>query len=308
MAVRSTGRLTVHRLALGTARLGAPYGVAGGGARVAPEEAARILGRALDLGVDYLDTAPSYGEAEEVLGRLLRREGASRRFRVATKLSELGAGLTSRDVAARVREAVAASCRRLGVDRLDELLLHAPRDLERYGPALLEPLLAEQAAGRVMQLGVSVYDPGDAAALGREWAVLQLPFNAFDFRWTQSGGIARHRGMGRTVVARSALLQGLLTLAPAEGEARVPGSALWLECFRAACARHGVSPVAGALGFAAGRSGADYLLVGVESVAQLDEVHGLVTAPPDARLGDALAATLGSVPESVRDPRRWPAA
>ena len=51
-----------------------PYGIAGNGQVAVPDEpsASRLLHRALDLGVNYIDTARAYGESEAIIGRALR--------------------------------------------------------------------------------------------------------------------------------------------------------------------------------------------------------------------------------------------
>ena len=48
------------------------------------EQTSQAVRRALELGVNYVDTAPGYGNSEEVLGRAL--EGATQPFVLSTKL------------------------------------------------------------------------------------------------------------------------------------------------------------------------------------------------------------------------------
>lgn len=89
--------------------------------------AARIVHRALDLGITYFDTADSYfsGRSEEYLGRALkgRRGGAV----IATKFGNpiepgAGAGASRRYLI----QACEASLRRLGIDYIDVYQVHAP--------------------------------------------------------------------------------------------------------------------------------------------------------------------------------------
>ena len=58
------------RLALGTVEFGMDYGVAASSGRPSFDDIAAILDAAEDAGVEFLDTAPSYGDAEILLGRL----------------------------------------------------------------------------------------------------------------------------------------------------------------------------------------------------------------------------------------------
>ena len=91
--------------------------------RGAAAEQERAVARALELGVDYFDTAPAYGDgaSEENLGRVLRALGRPRAF-VSTKFT------IRHDEETRIGEAIAASVEtsleRLGLPHLDLLQMH----------------------------------------------------------------------------------------------------------------------------------------------------------------------------------------
>ncbi|MCX5255529.1 aldo/keto reductase [Streptomyces canus] len=120
----SLGGLDVSRIGLGAMSMSDYYTGAGSD----EEEAVRTIRRALDLGVDFLDTAEIYGPFanEELLGRAV----AGRRDEVviATKfglVSHDGAGPNVIDSSpANVRKAVEGSLRRLGTDRIDLCYQH----------------------------------------------------------------------------------------------------------------------------------------------------------------------------------------
>ena len=90
--------------------------------RGAPAERERAVARALELGINYFDTAPSYGEgiSEQNLGLALKALRATPY--VGTKFSL--AASERDDVAAAVRRSLEASLRRLGLERVDLLQLH----------------------------------------------------------------------------------------------------------------------------------------------------------------------------------------
>ena len=137
----------------------------------------RALHRALDLGLNYLDTAEGYGDgiSEEILGRVIgpRREGCV----VATKV-------TSRDPTA-IRAACEASLRRLQTDVIDVYQFHGgwyDRDdvtaiLERGG---LETMLALRQEGKIRFLGFTAEAPtGGVSRLiaTGTFDVLQIRYN-----------------------------------------------------------------------------------------------------------------------------------
>lgn len=89
---------------------------------------------AVDLGINWIDTAPAYGlgHAEEVVGRALRQLPEGDRPHVFTKCGLVwreGETNVSNVLAPRsIREECDASLRRLGVERLDLLQIHWPTD------------------------------------------------------------------------------------------------------------------------------------------------------------------------------------
>jgi aryl-alcohol dehydrogenase (NADP+) len=91
------------------------------------EDSTRIIHKALDAGINFIDTADRYsaGESEEIVGKALkgRRDGVV----LATKFGhDLGDGETRRGSRAYIRRAVEASLRRLRTDRIDLYQYHRP--------------------------------------------------------------------------------------------------------------------------------------------------------------------------------------
>jgi aryl-alcohol dehydrogenase-like predicted oxidoreductase len=93
------------------------------GERCDEAESARVVDAALDMGVDFVDTAASYcgGRTEEILGRALR--GRRDRVFLATKVNVPNGA----DYPARIAPSLEASLSRLRTDRVDLFLIHWPR-------------------------------------------------------------------------------------------------------------------------------------------------------------------------------------
>lgn len=89
-----------------------------------PAEQQRAVARALEAGITYFDTAPSYGNgrSEENIGRVLRELGAWDRVVLGTKVRLGSADL--QDPRGAVRRSIEASLKRLGHDSVDLLQLH----------------------------------------------------------------------------------------------------------------------------------------------------------------------------------------
>src|SRR5262247_2911449 len=155
--MRATDTVEIGRTGLHVSRLGLG-GVALSGAPPATDpqhttaeaDAVALIHKSLDMGLNYLDTAPMYGvgESEHRYGQALR--GVAReRYVLSTKVgrvldpAEPGSPRLrwSFDFSRRgVRRALEASLERLGIDRVDMLFIHDPDD--HYEQAVAEAVPA----------------------------------------------------------------------------------------------------------------------------------------------------------------------
>lgn len=283
-------------LALGTAQFGLNYGIANRSGQLSDAESAAVIDLARVAGIDTLDTAAGYGTSETCLGHIGVRD-----FRVVTKLPALPDA--EPDVAAWVDARVRASLSALQCDRLYGLLLHRPAQLlGARGGELSRALQQTRSVGRVVKVGVSVYDPADLEALQRvmPFDLVQVPCNVFDQRLIASGWLARLNQAGIEVHVRSAFLQGLLLMRP---NARPARFARWASVFARYdewLAETGLTPVQACLRFVNGTAGIDRVVVGVDSRAQLAELvssaDGPFPSPPPS---------LQSLDPDLVNPARW---
>lgn len=136
---RTKARVTI--LGLGTAPVGE--------ARVNLPEAVKIFGEVMDRGVNYIDTARIYGNAEEALGQLVpkRRD----KLFLVTKVWT--------DSAAAAEKAFSESLRTLKVDHVDLVHIHhiGGKDLDkvRAKDGVLEYLLKQKQMGKLRFIGMS---------------------------------------------------------------------------------------------------------------------------------------------------------
>lgn len=153
---RSLGGLHVSALGLGCMGMSEFYGAA--------EDATslEVLARARDLGIDFFDTADTYGigHNEELIGRFIAERGKD--FAVATKFGIVRKpgeyARTINNDPAYVREACDASLRRLGVEQIDLYYLHRVED----GRPIEEPMEALAglvAEGKIAHIGLCEVSP-----------------------------------------------------------------------------------------------------------------------------------------------------
>ncbi len=147
-------------------------GFAGWFGAQAETEHIRALHRALDLGVNFVDTAAAYGESERIVGTALRQWTGEAPF-LATKIECLGPNRrwsTPTPVETTFPKGhVRASCERslaaLGVDQLDLIQLHVYWPVWGLDGYWMEELQALKSDGKARFVGVSMPDHRSDLAL-----------------------------------------------------------------------------------------------------------------------------------------------
>ncbi|MFC4534639.1 aldo/keto reductase [Sphaerisporangium dianthi] len=184
---RLGGDLTIDRLGFGAMRL--PQDRPGGPARD-PETGRAVLRRAVELGVDHIDTAHFYrSENGSVHANTLIRETLSPypdALVIATKVGPVfGPGGPRQGTPADLRPQVEANLESLGLDRLDLVYLRVGTTRPPHGESLaerFEVLAALREEGLIRHLGLSNVDAGhlaEARAIAPVAAV-QNNFNVAD--------------------------------------------------------------------------------------------------------------------------------
>jgi pyridoxine 4-dehydrogenase len=148
------GDLHVHRLGFGAMRI---TGEGIWGPPDDPEEAKRVLHRVVELGIDLIDTADSYGPevSENLIAEALHPYPDG--LVIATKggLRRTGPGEWPRDARPeRLKECCEASLRRLKLDRIDLYQLHSPDPQVPYEDSV-GALKDLQDEGKIKHVGVS---------------------------------------------------------------------------------------------------------------------------------------------------------
>jgi aryl-alcohol dehydrogenase-like predicted oxidoreductase len=257
------------------------------------DESIAAIHRALDLGVNWIDTAAAYGfgRSERTVGRAL--EGLSQRPYVFTKCSLLDDGTgkvvhsLSRDSILREAE---ASLQRLGIDAIDLYQIHWPnpeQDIEEGWAALAD--LKEQ--GLVRHIGVSNFD---AAQMRRIQAIapvetLQPPYSLVERSVEEEIlPFAEREGIG--VIVYSPMGSGLLTGAmtreridampaddwrardPRFNEPQLSRHLALASRLRTVADRHGTTPGAVAVAWTLRNPAVDAAITGFRRPAQVDPI------------------------------------
>ncbi len=281
-------------------------------------ESLAAMRRALELGVNWIDTAAIYGlgHSEVLVGRLLKELPAGRRPLIFTK-----GGLVWDDSApmtpaqqnlrpASIRKECEASLRRLGIERIDLYQFHWP---DATGTAV-EDSWAEMARlvseGKVRFGGVSNFDVAllERCERGAHVASLQPPFSLIRRR-AGADVIPWAAAHGTGVIVYSPMQTGILTdsfsmerverMAPDDWRRRgeefqppnLSRSLALRDALRPIAARHSTSVQAVAIGWTLAWSGVSGAIVGARTADQVDGwIDGARTALTPRDLDDIAAA------------------
>ena len=224
MERRKIGELEVSLAGLGTNNFGR---------RMDQAATRRVVAAALDAGITHFDTADIYGEgrSEEYLGRAL---GARRgEVTIASKFGYHGAPHPSKAQADWVPQALEATLRRLGADRLDLFYYHKPDGRTPIGETL-EALNGLLERGLVREIGCSNFSAAQleeaaraAAEQGlRGFAVVENEFSLLVRQPETDGVLETAERLGMAFVPFFPLASGLLSGAYRRGRPTPQGSRL----------------------------------------------------------------------------------
>jgi aryl-alcohol dehydrogenase-like predicted oxidoreductase len=197
----------VSEISFGAWAIGADWG------QVDDQESLAALHRAIDLGVNFIDTADVYGDgrSEQLIARV--RKERSEELIVATKAGRRLSPHTADGYnAENLTRFVERSLRYLETDRLDLVQLHCPPTEVYYRPEVFGALDDLVQAGKIHYYGVSV-EKIEEALKAIEYPnvqTVQIIFNMFRHRPAELFfQEARRREVG--ILARVPLASGLLT-------------------------------------------------------------------------------------------------
>jgi len=281
------------------------------GAFVDQPTASQLIDCALDLGINFFETAPLYGngESEAILGRALGRRRAaaivSTKVGLAPDRRADGAFAVQPEPlrAADIVASVERSLRALGTDHIDLLQLHV-FDPTTPPEATIQALADLIQAGKIRWWGGSNYDEHELAAMlaarsGPPPVSLQCHFNMIERRaQDELIPLARKNGLG--VLCNRGLARGILSGKYRPGAPFPPGSRGLLSArvresitdpmvrlvadLGQAAAGFGVEVIDLAIGWLLQQGGVTSIVLGVRDVAQLERCARAASFAPSPTL------------------------
>lgn len=259
-------------LCLGTVQFGLDYGIAGQN-KPSVDDCIKMLDYATQNGITYLDTANSYGTAEDVVGAFLQKKTLTRNS--LTICSKVRPNILD-DVPEEIfyntiKDNMENSLQRLHTDYLDTYLFHSARYV--FSDAKLEALYRLKKEGYVKKVGVSVYKVEEArrGVLSEKVDFLQLPYSIFDQRMLDGGIFDMPEVLTTEIHSRSAFIQGLIIMQENEIPQFLARARPIVKKITEICSQYKISRVALAMAFVQQQVAISHLVFGVDNLSQLKE-------------------------------------
>jgi aryl-alcohol dehydrogenase-like predicted oxidoreductase len=263
------------KLALGTAQFGLQYGINNNVGVPDDLELSVILNLACKSGIRLLDTAEAYGNAENRIAKLSKKN-----FDVITKFSKV----STPDL---FRNKLDESLFRLNTDLLYGYIAHNANELIKFPGIWQELLKAKNELGKVKKIGYSLYNVEQLEKLldlGCIPDLVQMPYSLLDRKFENHLSLLKK--MEVEIHTRSAFLQGLYFM----DTRLLPSSLKSLEStllyLHDLCLKYEISIGSLALNYTCGNKNIDAVVIGVETCTQLQQNIDLINVDLDSKLID----------------------
>jgi len=284
-------------LVLGSAQFGMSYGISNSHGILSNKEIENILSLAQRANIHYIDTAISYGSAEDRLGQF-----DLSKFNVITKIPKITN--TRLNVKKWSQIEVLSSLRRMSIDCAYSVLFHHAPDLfTDEGLKVLETLQEFKDQKVISKIGISIYSFDILDEIFNIFSpdLVQAPVNIIDRRLIETGWLEYFHKNNVEVHARSVFLQGLLLIPYLDIPYKFKEwDHIWIKWKEWLIQNNNIKPLQAAIGYLKSIKKIDKLIVGVTSVNELSEVVQAFESDIDFEWPD-----FGSNDLRLIDPSNW---
>lgn len=301
----------ISRLTLGTVALGMNYGISNTEDKPDKAHAFGIISSALKAGINTLDTARGYGEAEQLIGDFLENKEIDQPVNIVTKFRLSPENLSIKEkVREEIYNSVRSSLSLLKLKRIPICLLHMNRRLQLDDvlenlPSILGDLKND---GLIDIAGVSVDHPNEAVSFLEHPVIgaFQVPLNLFDTRAIKNGSLDRMHKEGKIVFVRSIFLQGLFFMNPHSLKGNVAEAAKYIETLQDIARRANTSIAQLAFSFINSLQGISSIVFGAVNQNQVKQNTDLLeTGAISNEIKELIKSHFDQVPEHIITPGQW---
>jgi len=309
MKYTSINGLKISKLSLGTAQLGFDYGIANLSGKPSLDKSFEILETAINVGINCFDTAPSYGDSEEIIGSFVGDISDGESPIICTKLKiDLADDTDPIGIYLQIKKNIEESMENLQKNKIPILLLHSASNMTDNGGLILQSLIRLKDEGLVGKIGVSVYSPIEvtkAIDMG-VFDAIQIPINIFDHRLIESGILNSLKQHNFIVFARSIFLQGLFFLEPDALPENLKLAREPIIFLRKLAEKYEIGIAEMAVAFVRDLPEISSLVIGVENSIQVLDNCDLIECPKlSYELKDEILNVFSDLSERIINPSLW---
>ncbi|MCX8130816.1 MAG: aldo/keto reductase [Clostridia bacterium] len=200
----------LSEIGLGTVQFGLDYGF---NKKLDQDSVNEILSCAKKQGINFIDTASSYGDSEEKIGNYVSQNDND--FIIATKLAKISPQDVENKESIKniIYSSVELSLSNLKLDKLNLLQLHQADSYITNSEYFWHAISNLKSENLIDSFGISVYETKETIKLVNEYRqyidFFQIPYNVFDRRFDDLVDTFKEFKIG--IISRSAFLKGVIT-------------------------------------------------------------------------------------------------
>ncbi len=258
-----------NNLVLGTAQLGLDYGIANKEGRPSEKEAFGIMKYAAENGINYFDTAYSYGNSETTIGKFLNTyEAYKNKINIITKMPSLKKEKSNEK---NINNRFFESLNRVGQKSIYCYMVHDFNDIRNNCDEIGKVFLKLKENNYIKKIGVSIYDKSQIKFLLKnfDFDLIQIPINIFDQRLLMDDILVDLKKRDIEIYARSVFLQGLIFLDRNNLPSKFKSIKKQFEKLNEISLKYNLSKEEIALLFVNTINEIDKIVIGVEKISQL---------------------------------------
>jgi len=289
----------LSKLSLGTVQFGLDYGVNNELGKPSQDNVNKIVEYVVSKGVNFLDTAQSYGNSEEVVGI------ASKPFDSLNIISKVKSEVFEKNL----MNSVEISLKKLNVKSIFALLLHDSKLLANWKSEKNLKIQNLKNKKLIKYFGVSIYTKEDfELALNIDSInIIQIPYNIFDQRAIKESWFKRAKEKNKLLFIRSVYLQGLLLMNKDDASNKINNVGNYLDKLDYYCNKLKISRNELALSFVNTTCEESIILFGCDTLSQAKEnidIFNNIKAIDKESLNE-LEKDFNNIDESIYNPGKW---
>ena len=258
------------KLALGSAQFGLNYGISNNSGVVKLNEIKKIISYAKKNNVNYIDTAPAYGNSQKKLGKINLNK-----FRVITKLPKLPKDIKKNKIGIWIESTLKTHLNDLKIKNFYAILMHNPDDLlSKSGIIIFKKLRELKKKKLFLKIGAAVYTTTQLENILKKFKLdlINFPFSVGNTKFLNNNLLSLIKKRKSEIHIRSVFMQGLLLI---KNKSRIPKklkNTRFLENWHMFLKKNKIDPLEGCIQFIKLRKEFNVVIIGVDNLDQFKQI------------------------------------